>query len=362
MKSAFSTGRKEHRKYVYVFGITLSLCLIVMLAASMYIQPLEGELTRLGSYAERDFGWNLLQKKIRGDANLASVYKRNSDVLIVGDSFSTNGIWQPFFQSATNLSYVTLNIRKTSFHDLLNSKSFMDYPPRILIVQCVERELLYFFRNLDFTCNRNQSRNARITVKTSVPSVPPEYYEEKRRTFDIRQLNLKYAASVIVNTLLRNFSGMDSRNTRRFALSRDDLFSNRRSHEIIVFEGDMDKLAWKQEDIAKAACSIQGLQDRVQANGETLFIFMLAPDKSTAYAEYIKGSVFRNRLDTQQLLLNYGINAPRIDIVLKEAIDRGEKDIYIPSGTHWSARGYGLAAEVIVNFIKQQSPVTGKHS
>ena len=112
----------EHRRYFHVFSMTLSVSLGVMLATAIYIQPLEGELTRLGLYAERDFGWNLPQKKVRGDANMASAYEGGYDVLVVGDSFSTNGVWQPFFKQKTGLSYVTLNIRKTFFYDLLVSQ------------------------------------------------------------------------------------------------------------------------------------------------------------------------------------------------------------------------------------------------
>ena len=71
--------------YVIVFMAALLSCLFLLTAAAFYIQPLEGELTRLGSYAERDFGWNLPQKKIRGDAHEVQNYKEQSDVLIVGD-------------------------------------------------------------------------------------------------------------------------------------------------------------------------------------------------------------------------------------------------------------------------------------
>jgi hypothetical protein len=357
-----TTVRKEPRRYVYVFGMTLSISLVVMLAAAIYIQPLEGELTRLGSYAERDFGWNLPQKKVRGHANMASAYEERYDVLVVGDSFSTNGVWQPFFRQKTGLSYVTLNIRKTSFHDLLISQPFRNYPPKVMIVQSVERELLYFFKELDFTCDNERHDAFQVSLSAFTEDAGMESYEEARNAMDLRNINFRYAASVIVNGILRSISGMNSKSTMRFGLSKDTLFSNRRVHEILVFRGDMDKFTWRQEDISRAACSIRGLQDRVQANGKTLFIFMLAPDKSTAYADYIDSSVFRNRVDAQQWLFDYGINTPRIDLLLKEAINREEKDIYIPSGTHWSARGHKLAAKGLADFIRQRVTMPNKSS
>jgi hypothetical protein len=350
-----TTAKTQFKRYVYVFGIILSGSLLIMLSAAIYIQPLEGELTRLGSYAERDFGWNLPQKKIMGDANLAQAYQKYSDVLIIGDSFSTNGVWQPFFSRETGLSYLTMDIRKTSFHDLLKSQTFIDYPPKILIVQSVERELLYFFRDLDLPCGEPSNADGKIAVHLRDSSNKAEYYEEVRKTLDICNINLRYAASVMIKTLIRNLFERELRPVKRFHLIKDTLFSNKQNNEILLYDADIDKLTWDREDIAKAICSIQGLQNRIKANGKTLFIFMLAPDKSSAYADYIANPVFRNRENTQDWFAKYGINAPRIDLLLKKAIDSGMKDIYLPSGTHWSARGYEIAAECLVDFIKLHS-------
>jgi hypothetical protein len=176
-----------------------------------------------------------------------------------------------------------------------------------------------------------------------------------RKTFDIWNINLRYAASVIVKTFIRNLFGRELRPTKRFYLTNNTLFSNKQNNEILIYEADMDKLTWNHEDITKATCSIRGLQNRIQANGKTLFIFMLAPDKSSAYADYIANPMFRNRENTQDWFAKYSINAPRIDLLLKEAIDSGMKDVYLPSGTHWSARGYEIAAECLVDFIKLHS-------
>lgn len=350
-----TTSKSQFKTYVFVFGAFLVVLILFMLGAAIYIQPLEGELTRLGSYSERDFGWNMPQKKFRGDANMAQTYHGYHDILIIGDSFSTNGVWQPFFSKETGLSYVTLDIRKTSFHDLLESQTITDYPPKILIVQSVERELLYFFRDLDLPCGDLSNEDGKIAVHLRDSSNKTEYYEEVRKTLDIWNINLRYAASVMIKTFMRNLFGIELRPVKRFHLINDTLFSNKQNNEILLYDADMDKLTWDREDIVKAICSIRGLQNRIQANGKTLFIFLLAPDKSTAYADYIENPVFRNREDTQHWFIKYGINAPRMDLMLRKAIDSGIRDIYLPSGTHWSARGYEIAAECLVDFIRLHS-------
>jgi hypothetical protein len=346
-----------NKRYVRIFLIFLSINLALIFLIALYIQPLEGELTRLGSYAERDFGWNASQKKIRGDANLVTAYDGKTEVLIIGDSFSYNGVWQPFFKKNTGLSYETLNIRKMSIPEFLKSKQFREYPPKIIILQCVERELVYFFRDINISCDRKTGSAISIPMRKYAADPSSEYYEETRKTFDLRNINLKYAASVGIHSLIRSMTGTDTRNTKKFVLTNNSLFTNLKNGEILVYEGDMNKLSWSKGDIEKAVYAISCVQNRVQSTGKTLFVFMLVPDKSTAYADYISTPVFRNRENVWKYLTSYGINVPRIDILLKAAIDRGEKDIYCPSGTHWSARGYELAAERIAGFIKERSVV-----
>lgn len=127
---------------------------------------------------------------------------------------------------------------------------------------------------------------------------------------------------------------------------------------MLIYEGDLEKLTWQKADIGKAFCSIRGLQDMVQSNEKTLFIFMIAPDKSTAYSDYIIKPEFRNIFQSSEALESYGINAPRLDIALKLAIQQEEKDIYSPSDTHWSARGYELAAKELVAFLRKRAAVS----
>ncbi len=344
-----------YKKYVSVLLSITSVCLIIIFMTAFYIQPLEGELTRLGFYSERDYGWNIPQKKIRGGANMVKEYSGNSEVLIIGDSFSTSGVWQPFFQKNTGLSYETLNISEISIPKFLENKQFKKNPPKVVILQCVERELVYFFKDITINCKRETHQVIRMHILRYPTRPYTEYYEEKRKTFDIKNINLKYAAFVVMHSIIRNITGKDTRNTKRFVLTDSNLFSNEKNNEILIYEGDMNKLSWKKDDIVKVGAAIKCIQDYVQSNGKTLFIFMLAPDKSTAYAEYISTPLFKNRENISNYLMTCDINIPRIDIFLNMAIARGEKDIYSPSGTHWSARGYEMAAEGLSKFIRYYS-------
>lgn len=349
------TAGTDFKKYVLVFFLTVSGFLALLLSASFYFQPLEGELTRLGSYAERDFGWNLPQKKIRGDANLVPAYDGKSDVLILGDSFSTNGVWQPFFGQMTGFTYETVNRRLTALHEVMESEEFRKKPPKVMVVECAERELFFILDDMNLRCSSHHQRRLSVLLRTHNNDAHPEYIVEMRKRFDISKLNLRYTSLVLFHSFIRELFGADFGVVKRFNLANRNLFSNRKNDQILVYEGDLYKLLWRNEDLEKAVCAIRGLQDKIESSGKTLFVFMFAPDKATAYADYIKDPMFRSALNTQRHLLKRGVHSPGIERLLKREIDRGVKDIYNPNGTHWSAYGYQIAAEGVADFIKNHS-------
>jgi len=341
------------RSYVMVFATTLGLALGALVAAALYIQPLDGELTRLGSYSERDFGGNMSQRRLTGGANQVDAFSGGGDVLVVGDSFSTNGAWQPYLGRETGLSWKTLDIRKTSLDGLIASQKYRDDPPRIVIVQCVERELVNFFGGLEFGCGDVSPREFEGSLPPLVRRDGAQPVEERRPLFAPARLNLRYAASVAVKTLAGHLLGENSGSVRRFDLTTNALFSNRRCSEILVYEGDLDAPAWSKAQIDRAVCAVRGLQDSVERSGVTLFLFLLAPDKASAYAQHFVDPVMRRRPDTTQYLVNVGVRAIRVDLDLGRAIAAGERDIYSPNGSHWSQRGYEIAAAAIAGHLRE---------
>lgn len=340
------------RSYLGAFAATLALALGATVAAALYVEPLDGELTRLGSYPERDFGWNLPQRRLPGGAKQVEAFAGGGDLLVVGDSFSTNGVWQPFLARETGLAWRTLEIGMTSLPGLIGSRAFRDDPPRIVIVQSVERDLLNRFENLGFACDERAPAQFAGPLPPLERQESAQLLEERRPRFAPARMNLRYAAAVVGRTLARRVRGGDSGTTRRFRLTTDGLFSNRRSGEILVYAGDLDTHAWRTEQVERAACAVRGLQDAVEDNGTTLFLFVLAPDKSSAYAPYIADQRFRRRRETTQLLVDRGVRAVRVDRALARAIAAGERDIYTPNGTHWSPRGYEIAAAAIAGHLR----------
>ena len=54
-------------------------------------------------------------------------------------------------------------------------------------------------------------------------------------------------------------------------LTRGGLFSSRNDRALLVYGEDFNKMSWAPERWPEAACSLLRLQQRVQANGKTLW-------------------------------------------------------------------------------------------
>ena len=170
-------------------------------------------------------------------------------------------------------------------------------------------------------------------------------------TTDFSEINLKFALVYLENSLLRIVFKNDFTKVKKYDLTRNDLFSNKKNGEILVLNSWLDAKKWSDNEINNAICSALDVQNRIQSNGKTLFILVLIPDKSTAYNRYIINPEFASIEDITEKLLNKKINTPRLDSLLQEAIDRGEKDIYLPNDTHFGTKGYQITAASLENFL-----------
>lgn len=343
----------EFKNYLLLLaGLVLSAILLLALTA-IYIEPLDGELTRLGGYSERDFGANSLQKTIGKDVHLDDRYDKYYDVVVVGDSFSRSGLWQSFFRNETGLSITTLDLSTTSLDDFVTNSLFRRSPPRIMVVEIGERLLLRKFRPQHTSCSQTVP-STRINHEKLVFGRQHISFQDKvrRRTVKLEDINLKYALLFIQRSLVRYLLKNDFTEVKRYQLSRSDLFSNSKNDQILIFKEDLIKATWTTEEIRAAACGIKKLQDRVQENNKTLFVLMLLPDKSTAYADYIMDPQLHKFPRSHPLLAEQSVNLPRIDTLLESAIKAGEIDVYLPNDTHFGTRGYELVALSLVRFLQ----------
>ena len=347
-------GDWPYRSYLLILVGFVLATVVLLTAVAAFIEPLEGELTRLGGYAERHFGWNGVQRRLPADAVLEDRYEKYFDVVVVGDSFSKPGHWQSVLRMKTGVSFTTLDIVNTPLDGFASTEPFTSTPPKLMVVEIGERLLLAKFGSSKRACGPpGPAQSAPRQVLPMTPT-PIEFRETPRaRALTPQNINLRYALLFAHRSLVRWLLDRDFTPVGRYALSRSGLFSNARNSEILVYNDDLIKLNWTEDAIRAAACAIRELQERVQANGRTRFVLLPIPDKSSAYADYIVDPRFRSMQPLHRILSEQGINLARIDTHLKRAIDSGERDVYLPNDTHFGFRGYELAAQSVLESLGQ---------
>lgn len=150
MSSSISSSDTA-RRFVIRLLLWVMLSLAGLFALGIYLEPLDGDLTRTGFYSERDYGWRGVQEifpqtQLAFPASRAETgrYDGYYDVVVLGDSFSYSrpkSQWQNYLAAETGLSVATLYIGQIGLAQLLASRPFREHPPKVLIVESVERRL-----------------------------------------------------------------------------------------------------------------------------------------------------------------------------------------------------------------------------
>ena len=345
--------QSDSRAYLYCFlGIVLS-SMAILLATAVYVEPLEGELTRIGGYAERDFGWNTPRLVLGSGAESPHAYDKYYDIVVLGDSFSKPGLWQSFLKQATGLSFTTLHWDDSSLDEVLNHPLFKRAPPKIVIAESGSRLLPLRFASPEGDCEAGRRYATQAGLSFEFKESPVVFSEKTRATAtEFSDINLKFALLFLEKSALRLIFNTEFSKVKRYALSRDGLFSSRNNRELLMMQTWFEQRAWTPAELAATACGIFNAQRRVQANGKTVFLLLPIPDKGTAYAKYIQHANFVSMSGINPMMAEQKINSARLDILLQTAIDHGEKDVYLPNDTHFGTLGYALAAKSVVDFLR----------
>jgi hypothetical protein len=150
---------------------------------------------------------------------------------------------------------------------------------------------------------------------------------------------------------------LDTSPVLRLDLSRNDLFTSNRPAELLVYAEDYDKAQWRPDEWDGFACRLLSLQQRIEAAGRTAFLFLLAPDKSTAYAAYLPPDP--KIIDGYEILeRDPRLHLPPLSPMLRAAIAAGTRDVYLPDDTHFGYAGTRLAARAVQQARRGLRPST----
>lgn len=337
------------RSYSLILIFPVIVLTVLVLVLKFYLEPLEGDLTRVGALKESNYGWNTPQLvSINKTIDYAFDPDKNASyypIVVLGDSFSTiygkrNFVWQQLLSDYSGLDSITYHTDNVGVEDFIVSKHYIQQPPGLLIYEFVERELVNMPGLSPAYCPEIQS-----TVKISLPAITIT----EDINFGKYERPINVASSEEAMHFL--FNRMSFKKKVFISdLSRRDLFSSRHSDQLLWVFRELHKFRLKDTDLEKIGCYLSYLQNRVQSNGKTKFLIMLVPDKTTVYGRYLRDAPFEIR-DMISPIVRPGLNLLRLDHSLSHAAESGMKDLYLPNDTHWGFSGHDLAAKSVIDFL-----------
>ncbi|MCL4183306.1 MAG: hypothetical protein KJ011_07645 [Burkholderiaceae bacterium] len=352
------------RHSLLVMG-SFAAILIATLGARAWMDPLVGELTRLGGYLENDFGWRSPQEHFVSPqftrARSLADYSRSFDVVVIGDSFSddlSKG-WQNYLAMQTGLSIISFNRNEIGLEDVLNAPGYRHSPPKLFVYQWVERNLVG--GNLDCS-DTPEALRSRPPVRT-IP-IRSMHTEITRVTIG------QYPAApegggmgVVYNYIGKSLARWFGRNiteVHAFRLPGErSFFSNRRGDTLLVLTRDFGLRSVSAESIARAKCSLAQLQARIEAAGDTAFVLLVFPDKTSAYVDYLGDDPNAKLSVVERFESEPGLNIAPLSHDFKTAIRAGAVDFYLPNDSHCGYLGYRIAAQSILRHLERRGLLSG---
>lgn len=348
----------RYRLYLIVLGTGVLAVCLTFAGLALVLQPLAGDLTRLGGYAENAFGWNGSMLRYEPPLVAAGALGRAYDVVVVGDSFSLpveltpdsppddRNHWTDYFTAMTGLSVGAFNRDRVSLETFLSSKSFLETPPKLLVVEYAERTLQWAPMDGSPHCVTLGPANTLSLDIRPTTERPVRYVRDHSHAISTQRID--EAVDFVKKNAPRWAIGLNTTPVSKFALSRRGLFTSKDDAELLVLDDYLVKGTLPEDYLRSLGCYFAQIQSRIEANHQTKFVLMIAPDSTTAYGEFLPDLHLPNL--TERLAQTPGLSILRLDEVMKAAILSGAKDVYYPSDTHWGPAGMAAAAEALIRF------------
>ena len=349
----------SYRSFLVAIVVPMVLVVGALVGLSLWLQPLEGDLTRLGGYAENDYGWTGEQVAFRPSLAWHARPDEPYDVVVLGDSFSRAlgkppgavhvdpSHWTDFFAARTGLSVGVYHRDEYSLQDLLRSDAWRSTPPRLLIVEYAERTIGYA-RADSGPCDDLPPPLVVMIPRRLIPAADGASYVRPTRS-RIGSASFDAALDCVSKALPRWAFGYDSTSVSKVALARDDLFTDWSRGSLLLYRDDLAKRGFPPDALARIGCRFRRMQAAVEANGVTRFVLMVAPDRSAAYRDYLPDLGVPDL--TAVIARTPGMSVVRVDLAIRSAFGAGMKDVYLPDDTHWATAGKRIAAAALDRMV-----------
>lgn len=348
------------KKLIYKTALFVAPFLLLFCLNSIFYIQDKGDLIRLG----------YIYSNPAVSSTLSVLYKEHSrgikydflaiaypdlndsyDFLSIGDSFSAQK--EAGYQN--RLAYENKSLLHVDFallgmnpiqalSELANGDFFDKVKPQYIILETVQRHAVSRCKELDLNestfFDDIQDKITDVNLRDAEP-----------RQFSFFSRDMLYPLILNISYLFEdnlNLSDVYKVDTTQylFSMKKKNLLFYRKDYQNISESNDFDNARMVVD-------TINALSDRLAKKGITL-IFIIAPDKYTAYYPYL----FKKEKYGEPLFFNNyeKLDKRYIDIpaysILTDAIKRGEKDIYFYEDTHWSPIAAKYVAQEIMSRIE----------
>lgn len=357
-----------YKPYNIILMVPLCTLFLVLYGLANMLQPLSGDLTRLGAYLESDFGWNNFQERFEKNLyrlGTDGVYDRYYDVVVLGDSFSTGGRpyqWQNYLAQATGLDSITFDINDMITpgrgKNFFQSEGYSKFPPKMVVYQTSERGLPLRLAAITGDCIPKPPPEFSPLPMRPQPAAISTYQREVAiHAFGPRMDESVHYLQFLLKRYFKHYlsAGFGKpAKVIRLPLTTGVLFSSKINDEILVYREDLEKHQHSAEKLSAMRCGLVNLQNQAQSNRQTLFVAMVVPDKASAYSEHIDFQEYTHVDLIAYLAQMPGIHLPRLDQAIKVLVRQGVQDIYLPNDTHWGTPGNKIGARTLIRYFLDQ--------
>ena len=327
------------RRYLLILFIPALAFCGVLVPASIYYQPIDGDLTRTGRWSERDFGGNAPQPSIQLLAGMNEAAA--PDMLVLGDSFSRDLIWQSILAPQRGITIVTDRFDYVDCIANWVQRAATQETAKWIVIETVEREFLRRFGTVE-ACEEKPNRPIHIT-QTATPA-----QRETGWTWP------KHASASYLWTTARNTARMSAKDADYLTHGQTanavidpgcGNFSNKRNDRMLYLREDEESSTWDKTDIDAAIANVLRIQRLLETHGKRL-IFLMMPNKLAVYQDCLITVRPKVPVDLNQQLQAAGVHTTDLTTVLRNARPR-IVDMYKPNDSHLSTAGYMALARNI---------------
>jgi hypothetical protein len=240
-----------YRRYLCVLLGLCGAAAAYVLYMSIVMQPLVGDLTRVGGFSESEYGWNGIEERFTPP--LAELGRLDGDypIIVIGDSFSMRtgpdrqtqygSFWTDFLAAGSGLRVGVFDVGRVLSEDVLASPAYRLRPPRLLILELSERTLKQRVP-VETDCTEPATGIEPRLESTPNPLHPGSF----RRNLAAPPIAMvvDQLADHLRKDAARLVLGDGATEARRLQLARADLFSSRHPSQLLVYAEDLQKADW----------------------------------------------------------------------------------------------------------------------